>query len=262
MVAALAACTEPRTPSVAVKQVTPACPRGPFAAQLDALLPNLAVVAPVALLPMQSLDKKIEPGCVIGFRKEPDDRLLDVGRVVARTSSRTHKEKGKIVGRGRLELGRRMMRLRLHDVAGDESLVITIDGAHVTLKEKGSEPFDNDVYFDDTAPLPLPLDALVASLADCGSDERLGRTEDGNVIAAKRGSLALWRSRWIDATQAAIIDTSFACSDADARLMWRTAVGDVLPMLAVASARSDRVLVIVRQGASETEDMTDYGFAR
>ncbi len=103
-------------------------------------------------------------------------------------------------------------------------------------------------------PLPLPLDALVAALDRCDGDQRLGRTPDGNVVEARRGGIALWRSRWIDAQAQAIVDTSTACGEGDARAMWRTAVGELLPMIAVASVRSDRVLVIVRQGPTSLDD--------
>jgi hypothetical protein len=101
----------------------------------------------------------------------------------------------------------------------------------------------------------------VASLDVCDRDQRLGRTEDGNVVEAVRGSMPLWRSRWVAENATAIVDTSMACSKDDARLVWRTAVGDLLPMLAVASVRSDRTLLVVRQGPSDTEDINDYGFS-
>lgn len=256
------ACAPPggaRSPTVPPREVRPACPRGPFATELDAVLPALAPVQSVSLIAAGSIDEKVEPGCVIPFRREPDDRLLDVGRVVGRIWSRSKKEKPKVVGRGRLELGRRAMRLRLHNDGGDAALSITLDGAHVVVQEKGAAAFEADVAFDATDALPLPLDALVAALDDCATDTRLGRTEDGNIIEARRGAVPLWRSRWMNAAQTSIVDTSFACSQSDARLMWRTAVGDLLPMIAVASVRSDRVLVLTRQGASETEDISDYG---
>jgi hypothetical protein len=256
-----AACSEARAPTkVPGRTATPSCPRGAFATELDALLPPLAPVRPIELFPVATLDRKIEPGCVVPFRREPDDRLLDVGRVVVKASSRTAKGKPVLLGRGRLEVGRRQLRLRLLNAGGDESLTLIIDGAHVSFREKGKKPFEADIASTDTSPLPLPFDALVAGLDKCDDDQRLGRTEDGNVIEARRGELGLWRSRWMDTHANAIVDTSFVCSGEDARLVWRTAVGDCLPMLAVASARSDRLLVIVRQGPSETEDIMDYGF--
>ena len=259
-----AACSEPRTPKVAGREVRPGCPRGAFAAELEAMLPSLETATPVALVPISSVeasvDWSIEPGCVVPFRKEPDERLLDVGRVVAKSMSRTNKGKPKLLGRGRLEVGRRALRLRLLNDAGDSSLSITVDGAHVAVSEKGQQPFDGVIALDSDAPLPLPLDALVAALDTCDGDSRVARTEDGNIIEARRGSFPLWRSRWLDQHATTIVDTSVACSGDDARLLWRTAIGDLLPMIAVASARSDRVLVIVRQGQTDTEDITDYGF--
>jgi hypothetical protein len=254
------ACTEARTPKVPARQAMPACPKGTFAAELDALLPALEPVRPVSLLPVHELNRAVEPGCVVPFRKEPDDRMLDVGRVVARASSRTSKGKPINLGRGRLEVGRRALRLRLTNVAGDESLTLIIEGAHVSFTQKGEKPFEGDISSDDPSPLPYPFDALVAALDKCDDDQRLGRTEDGNVIEARRGDFALWRSRWLDTTSNAIVDTSYSCTKNDARLMWRTAIGDCLPMIAAASARSDRTLVIVRQGESDTEDIMDYGF--
>lgn len=225
------------------------------------MLPSIDPLRVVSLVPATAIDKKIEPGCVVPFRREPDDRMIDVGRVVVRILARKHREKARIVGRGRLEIGRRKLRLHAQNDAGDESLAIEVDGHHVKLHEKGHGAFDSDVALDGVDPLPLPLDALVAALDDCATDERLGKTEDGNVIEARRGALPMWRSRWMDGAQTAVVDTSVVCTASDARLLWRTAVGEVLPMIAVASARSERVLVIVRQGASDSSDITDYGFA-
>lgn len=247
-------------PKVPSRIATPGCPKGSFAAEVERILPSVAPVGSVGLLPAADLDRKIEPGCVVPFRKEPDDRLIDVGRVVAKTNLIGVKGKPTLLGRGRLEVGRRALRLRLQNVAGDEVFSLKVDGPHVVLEEKGKPRFEADVSLDDDGKLPLPLDALVASLDVCDRDERLGRTEDGNVVEARRGSLPLWRSRWVGDHATAIVDTSVACSKDDARLLWRTAVGDLLPMLAVASVRSDRTLLIVRQGPSDTEDITDYGF--
>lgn len=253
------ACTEPKTPRVPVHRAKPACARGAFATELDTLLPSLYPASVVSLIPAAGIDKKIEPGCVVPFRRDPDERLLDVGRVTVRTATRSKKGKATVLGRGRLEIGRRALRLTVHNEAGDESLALTIDGAHVVMREAGKK-LVTDVSLSDESDLPLPLDALVAALDDCAADERLGRTEDGNIIEARRGELGLWRSRWMDANQTAVVDTSFACTKSDARLVWRTAVGDILPMLAVASVRSDRVMVIARQGQTGMLDTSDYGF--
>lgn len=256
-----AACGEQQLkPQVPGRIVTPGCPKGAFAAEVERILPNLEPVRAVGLLPASGLDPKIEPGCVVPFRKEPDDRLIDVGRVVAKTYAVGVKAKPVLLGRGRLEVGRRALRLRLQNVAGDEVFSLTVAGTHVVLDEKGESHFEGDVSLDDDGKLPLPLDALVAALDVCDRDQRLGRTEDGNVVEAVRGSMPLWRSRWVADGATAVVDTSVACGKDDARLVWRTAVGDLLPMIAVASARSDRTLLVVRQGPTDTDDVVDYGF--
>ncbi len=256
-----AACGEqqlkPQTPA---RIALPSCPQGAFAAEIDRLLPSLVPVQKVGLIPPAGLDAKIEPGCVVPFRKEPDDRLIDVGRVVVKAHTVGAKAKPALLGRGRLEVGRRVLRLRLTNAAGDQVFSLAVDGVHVVLEEKGKQRFEADIQVDGDSKLPLPLDALVASLDLCDRDQRLGRTEDGNVVEAVRGSMPLWRSRWLANDSTAIVDTSIACSTTDARLVWRTAVGDLLPMLAVASARADRTLLIVRQGPTDTEDINDYGF--
>lgn len=256
-----AACGEqqvkPRTP---LRVATPLCQKGPFATEMERLLPLLAPLRPVGLFAPTGLDPKLEPGCVVPFRKEPDDRLIDVGRVVAKTSTVGAKEKPVLLGRGRLEVGRRALRLRLMNAGGDEVFALVVDGAHVTLTEKGKKPFETVIKLGDDGPLPLPLDALVASVDVCDADQRLGRTDDGNLVEATREGLPLWRTRWLADDSTAIVDTSVVCGPSDTRLVWRTAVGDLLPMLAVASKRSDRTLVIVRQGPTDTESVVDYGF--
>lgn len=259
-VLAAVACGKPRPAAVPTRSAKPACPRGSFAAEVERILPPVAPVQSVALVPPDGIDASIEPGCVVPFRREPDERMLDVGRVIAKTYAVGSKARPVVLGRGRLEVGRRAMRLRLHDDAGDEVLTLKLDGAHVVLTEKGKARFEADVSLEGDSELPLPLDALVAALDVCERDQRLGKSADGNVIEARRGTLSLWRSRWMEPNATAIVDTSMACSESDARLVWRSAVGELLPMLAVASARSPRSLLIVRQGPSDTEDVIDYGF--
>lgn len=260
-VLALVACGEQAVrPQVPGRIVMPGCPRGSFAAEVERILPRLEPVRQVGLLPAAGLDRKYEPGCVVPFRKEPDERMLDVGRVVAKTWTLGAKAKPVLLGRGRLEVGRRALNLRLQNDAGDEVFALVLKGNHVVLDEKGQKHFEADVTLDDDGRLPLPLDALVAALDVCDQDQRLGRTEDGNLVEAVRGSMPLWRSRWLGDASTALVDTSVGCSKDDARLVWRTAVGDLLPMLAVASVRSDRALLVVRQGPTDTEDVTDYGF--
>lgn len=253
------ACAPARAP-VPGRTAVPSCPRGSFASELERLLPPLEPVHPITLVPAEKLAKRIEPGCVVPFRSEPDERLLDVGRVVAKTMRRSDPNaKPTRIGRGRLRVGRRALQLELHDDGGDEVLALVVEGARVSLRERGAPSFERDVRLDEDDPLPLPLDALVAALDVCDGDLRLGRTPDGNVVEARRGPLSLWRSRWVDAHASAIVDTSVACGADDARLLWRTAVGDLLPMIAVASARSDRVLVIVRQGPTALDDDVGFG---
>lgn len=258
-IVASSACTEARAPQPQGRTAVPVCPHGAFAAELEAMLPPVAPVKPVTLVPAASIEANIEPGCVLPFRSDPDERVLDVGRVVVKTVRRgTPGSKPMRVGRGRLVVGRRVLRLHVANEAGDETLSIEIDGTHVRAKERKGAAFDSDVSLDDDSSLPLPFDALVAALDRCDADKRLGKTADGNVIEARRGELALWRSRWMDQAATSVIDTSVVCTAADARLLWRTAAGEMLPMIAVASARSDRVLTITRQGPSETEDVSPY----
>jgi hypothetical protein len=256
-------CVQAKEPKNEGRSAIPACPRGAFMAQMDQILPALSQTQPVMLVPASAVRKKVEPGCVVPFRNEPDDRVLDVGRVVGRTMRKSQPgEKPALIGRGRLQVGRRVLRLSLLDDAGTEMLDLAIDGAHVRLREKGQKPFEADVAQGDTSSLPLPLDALVAAIDRCDDDLRLGKTADGNVIEARRGQMPLWRWRWIDSQTTSVIDTSIACDAGDARMLWRTAAGDMLPSIAVASTRSERVLVIVRQKPSQTDDADDFGLYR
>jgi hypothetical protein len=250
VVVTLAACGGASRPKAPARVTTPACPAGPFAAEIERLLPSLSPPKPVALYPAEGLDPSLEPGCVVPFRKQPDERLLDVGLVVVQTHQIGSTSPPVVVGRGRLEVGRRALRLRATDPSGVEALALTIDGSHVVLDELGKNRFEADVSVDGAGPLPLPLDALVAGLDTCKADERLGRTEDGDVVQARRGSVPLWRTRWIANDASAIVDTSTGCSEADARLVWRSGFGDLLPMFAVASVRSERTLLLVRQAPS------------
>lgn len=256
-------CVEAKTPANEGRSAVPACPRGAFLAQMDQILPQLSPTQPVTLVPASTVRKKVEPGCVVPFRNEPDDRVLDVGRVVGKTMRKSQPgEKPVLLGRGRLQVGRRVLRLTLLDDAGTEMLDLAVDGSHVRLREKGQKPFEADVSPDDASSLPLPLDALVAAIDRCDDDQRLGKTADGNVIEARRGQMPIWRSRWIDSQTTSVIDTSIACDASDARMLWRTAAGEMLPSIAVASTRSERVLVIVRQKPSQTDDVDDFGVYR
>ena len=242
----------------------PACVRGTFAGELDEHLPPLALPHVTALRDAPKLDRSIEPGCVLPFRKEPSESLLDAGRIVARVTGRTlGKTAGRMrpltLGHGTMRVGRGAMELRVHDHAGDDVLVIAVQGARVTVAGKGRQPFATDVDLAGDTPLPFPLDALVAALGTCDGDVRLGASDDGNTVEAQRGGMQLWRSRWMPLDGASAVDTSVLCDPNDARLAWRIAEGDTLPMLVVASKRSPLVLLIEKETPAWTEDATDPG---
>jgi len=244
---------------VPTRKAFPGCPRGTFAAELDQLLPPLLSARPVDLTEPKHVDKKIEPGCIVPFRdKAGEEALTDVGRVVVKTTKRNDiKAKPELIGRGRLQVGRAVLRLSLINDAGDEHWNLAIDGTHVVWKQKAKPVFETDVEEFGNEALPLPFDALVASLERCDGDERLGVTLDGNMVEAKRGTFPLWRMRWLDLQGASAIDTSVSCTPNDARFAWRTAAGDMLPLLVVASVRADRSLMIFRQPPSMVDDIAD-----
>ena len=251
-----------RTPPL---HVVPGCVHGTFAEELDRHIPPLAPVHPVAVFAGPKLDPSIEPGCVLPFRDKPGvEQVVDVGRVVARLGTRKigalpDALKPKVVGHGTLKLGRNELALSVHDDAGDESLGIDVKANHVVLRRKKAEPVTLDVDLASDDPLPLPVDALIEALTSCEGDERVAATEDGDVVEAKRAGIALWRSRYVTLERSTIVDTSVLCDKNDARLAWRTAVGDVIPMVVVMSKRSDQVLIIERETPSWTEDSTDPG---
>ena len=247
------------------RRATPACLRGTFAAELDRHLPPLTPVRPVSLFDAAKLDPSIEPGCVLPFRDKPGiEAETDVGRVLVRITRRSTKDapklgKPQLVGRGTMRLGRARLHLEVRNDAGDIVLAIAVEGRTVKMTWKGTADFDGEIAFASDEPLPLPLDALVAAIDRCDDDERLGASEDGNVVEARRLGLSLWRARYLETDGAFAVDTSVLCSENDARLAWRSAAGDTLPMLALASVRSDVTLLIERQTASFTEDYTDPG---
>jgi hypothetical protein len=254
-----------RTPAGPPRKAMPACLRGAFAAELDRHLPPMAPVKPVSLFDAAKLDPRLEPGCILPFRDKPgNEGEVDVGRVIVRLSHRLGKSdakdtKPRLLGRGTMRLGRTRMHLEAHNDAGDIVLALEVAGRNVHMTFKGAPDFAGDVTLDGDEPLPLPLDALVAAIDRCDADERLGASEDGNVVEARRLGLSLWRARFLDAGGAFAIDTSVLCGESDARLAWRTAAGDTLAMLVLASARSDVTLLIERQNESMTEDYTDPG---
>lgn len=254
-----------RTPSGPGRSATPTCLRGAFAAELDRHLPPLTPVRPISLFDAAKLDPRIEPGCVLPFHDKPGiEAETDVGRVLARVTRRSDKNapklgKPQLVGRGTLRVGRARLHLDVRNDAGDVTLAIAVEGRSVQMKWKGAPDFDGEVTLAGNEPLPLPLDALVAAIDRCDADERLGASEDGNVVEARRLGLSLWRARYLETDGSFAVDTSVLCGADDARLAWRTAAGDTLPMLALASARSDVTLLIERQTASFTEDYVDPG---
>ena len=254
-----------RTPKVAGRIRTPACLRGTFAAELDKHLPPLSPVRPISLFDVAKLDQRLEPGCILPFHDKPGiDAETDVGRVVVRITRRSSKDnvketKPQLLGRGTMRVGRGRLHLEAKNDAGDVVLSLGVEGRTVQMKWKGAPEFGGEVALDQDDPLPLPLDALVAAVARCDDDERLGASEDGNVVEARRLGLSLWRARYLEKGGTFAIDTSVLCGENDARLAWRTAAGDTLAMLVVASARSDVTLLIERQTEAMTEDFTDPG---
>ena len=259
------ACSEPASPRAAggrkpTRSETPACASGTFAGELDALMPPLTERAPVALYPATSIDKTIEPGCVVPFHDKPGDEAIDVGAVIVTTTVRDDPRAKPIqIGRGRLQVGRAALHLTVQNDAGDEVLTIDVDGTHASLRRKGMPAFDAEIDLSAVDPLPLPLDALVASISRCDADERLLASVDGNVVSARRSGASLWRTRWLDGGSSMAVDTSVACGEGDARFAWRSVAGDALPMLSVASVRSKETLVVMKQGAAMTEDWADPG---
>jgi hypothetical protein len=255
-----------RKPGAPPRMLMPSCPRGVFMAELDLLMPPLG---PVALTPIHALtpdatpiDRTIEPGCVLPFHDRPgDESELDAGRVLVRTTARATPTspihaKPKLLGRGTLRIGRGRLELHAYDDAGDEVLDLRVDGVAVDLKMKGAPAFAGDVDVNAVDPLPLPLDALVAAISTCEPDERLGASGDGNIVQAKRAGAPLWRARWLDDQGAFVVDTSMLCSEGDVRYAWRSAAGQTMPMMELASARSGVTLLIERQPPSFTEDVT------
>lgn len=255
----------PRPPLGPGRKATPACLHGTFAAELDRHLPPLSPVRQVSLFDAAKLDPRLEPGCILPFHEKPGvDAEVDVGRVVVRVTRRSAKgnvkeTKPELLGRGTMRVGRGRLHLEARNDPGDVVLALEVDGRRVHMKWKGVPDYVGEIAIDADVPLPLPLDALVAAIDRCDADERLGASEDGNVVEARRLGLSLWRARYLETNGAFAIDTSVLCGENDARLAWRTAAGDTLAMLVLASVRSDVTLLIERQPASQTEDYTDPG---
>jgi hypothetical protein len=252
-----------RTPVGPGRRATPACLRGSFAEELEQHLPPLSPVRPVSLFDAAKVDPRLEPGCILPFHEKPGiDAETDVGRVIVRVSRRSTKDaprvlKPELLGRGTMRVGRGRLHLEARNDAGDVVLAIDVEGRTVHMQWKDAPDFGGEVALDGDGPLPLPLDALVASVDRCDADERLGASEDGNIVEARRLGFSLWRARYLEPDGSFAVDTSVLCGEKDARLAWRTAAGDTLAMLAVASARSDVTLLVERQAVSVTEEYTD-----
>jgi hypothetical protein len=247
----------PKPAFVAGPPSLPGCFAGPFAREVDGLLPPMSPKVLVRLGPVQSgnlgLSKEIEPGCTPPFRDDPkDDSVLDAGRIEGWTLARSG-GKRTLVGRGSMKVARGQLELELHDDAAETTLSLSVRGHHVRVGGKQFAPFEDDIDPSEASPLALPLDALVQALARCDDDQRLLRSEDGNVIKARRADHTLWRTRWVDLNGTALVDTSSMCDDEDARIVWRSAMGDAGPLIAAASVRSPLVFTLSRQRAAMTD---------
>jgi hypothetical protein len=231
------------------REVFPFCPRGAFARQLDELLPPMSPRRVVGMVAAATINRTIEPGCILPFRDDPTrEAVVRIDDVVGISIDR---QSAKLVsmdlGRGSVEIGRHTLRLRLvppQSTDGKVSYDLEIKGKSVKFSGPGGAHFEGDVDLDAETELALPFDALIAGLDRCDGDKRLGMTSDGNLVEAERGKMTLWRSRWLDDEMTAAVDTSVMCGATDARMSWRSASGNVLPMFAVASKRSRYTLVI------------------
>jgi hypothetical protein len=237
----------------APRSATPICKGGAFSTELARIMPPLANLEPVTLGEPGKIKKNVEPGCMVPFRDETADaKLRFIGRVDVELVSRNAKEVTK-VGHGGLYIGRGRMTLQVKNDAGDEQLLLAIDGRRVVLRRKGEKPVKTSVAIDGNSSLELPFDALVAAIEGCDADVRLGANEDLSVIEARRGAHHLWRTRWMDPDQPNAVDTSFLCREDDAMLAWRSQAGNLGWSLMVASARSPMVLIVKQQTRTETE---------
>lgn len=230
------------------RAVFPFCPSGAFSKQLDRLLPPLEEKKTVGMVSAATLDRRLEPGCILPFREDAaHDQVTHVDDVVGFSVDREAKKSGVIVlGRGKLEVGRGRLHVRLVDTSGKPSLTIDLDDHRVHFEGAGDAKFDGEIDLDADDALPLPFDALVAGLEACDDDVRIGMTADGNLVEATRGDSPLWRSRWLNVERTIAVDTSVACGADDTRFAWRSAIGYVVPMYAGASRRSRFTLVLAR----------------
>lgn len=230
-------------------RLLPACPTGHFSEELGRIAPPMKAPTPVSLYSSVQLDRTVEPGCVLAFHAKPgDETLLDVGRVIVRTRLRDGAATAwKEIGRGTLRVGRDRLALQATDRGGSESIYLVVEGRRFEVRFPGTEPESGELDPNGTERLPVPIDALMSALERCDGDERLLASPDGNVVEARRRGELLWRTRWLDPQGSLAVDTSVVCGEADARMLWRSIAGDALPMLLVASTRSERALLVERE---------------
>ena len=244
------------------RSVVPACKTGPFAELLTLAMPPMTPALPITLRPPAKVRRLLEPGCIIPFRaqdvqeaEEIDSSVTEVGRVSVMLIQReTFGEHVAIipppvpVGTGKLYIGRGGMQLEVKAKDGKVVFYLEIKGKHVIYKAPGQPPIETDVDLAGTSPLPLPFDALVASVDACHDDQRVGIDEGGNTVEAKRGGLSLWRTRWLNSDHSSAVDTSTVCGDTDARFAWRSSAGDTTHDLIAASVRSPVIVSMEIEG--------------
>jgi hypothetical protein len=243
----------------------PACKSGPFAEEVEHAIPSMQTAGPVDLHTPTSLRRLIEPGCIIPFRaqseqeaEEIDNSVTEIGKVAVRLIPRdtmvsivAKRERPKPIGMGKLYIGRMGMQIEAKQRDGTIVFYLEIKGKHVTYRAPGKPLFDADVDLAASTELPLPFDALVASVDTCHDDLRVGIDDSSNVIEAKRNGLDLWRTRSMNPEQTIAIDTSTVCSATDARFAWRSSAGEILHALTAMSVRSS--LIVSLEVAGDTE---------
>jgi hypothetical protein len=234
----------------------PACKSGPFAAEVERAMPPLQTAGAVELHTPTSLRRLIEPGCIIPFRasneqeaEEIDNTVTEIGKVDVRLIPRdtlvgdfAKRDRPKPLGTGKLYIGRGGLQIEVKAKDGSVVFFLEIKGKHATYRTPGKAPFDADIDLAATNELPLPFDAMIASVDACHEDLRVGIDDAGNIIEAKRGTLDLWRTRSMNYEQTIAIDTSSACTATDVRFAWRSTAGTIAHGLTVMSARSAYVV--------------------
>lgn len=242
---AVCACGKP----AASPRAPTSCPDGAFAREVARVMPPLLSAESRELGEPGTLARAKEPGCMVPFRDEDaDDKARDVGRVVV--SLRARDAAPTVLGRGRLYIGKGTMTLVVKDDAGEETLLVAVEGRKVLVRRKGEPTLRTTIALGPGAALPLPIDALVAALEGCEADVRLGATDDALIVSARRGAYALVRTRYLDPESPSAVDTSTLCGRDDAIVAWRSSAGEIGWSLTVASARapvSMRIEQLVRK---------------